>query len=70
MSWVGAQPVTKKQRPAAPVNSRSVPSVLRSVGTTTRVADVKKTVVPKKGEKTNKPSSPKQGFMSLMRFLP
>ena len=66
MSWVGAQPVTRKQRPAAPVNSRSVPSVSRSVGTTTRVADVKKTVAPakssppKKGDKTNKPSSPKQ----------
>ena len=36
------------------------------MGTTTRVVDVKKTVTPaklsppKKGEKTNKPSSPKQ----------
>ena len=66
LSWVGAQPVTRKQRPAAPVNSRSVPSVSRSVGTTTRVADVKKTVAPakssppKKGEKTNKLSSSKQ----------
>ena len=66
VSWVGTQPVTRKQRPAAPVNSRSVPSVSRSVGTTTRVADVKRAVAPakssppKKGEKTNKPSSPKQ----------
>ena len=66
VSWVGTQPVTRKQRPAVPVNSRSVPSVSRSVGTTTRVADVKRVVVPakssppKKGEKTNKPSSPKQ----------
>ena len=65
-SWVGAQHVTRKQRLAASVNSRSVPSVSRSVGTTTRVADVKKTVAPakssppKKGEKTNNPSSPKQ----------
>ena len=45
VSWVGAQPVTRKHRPAAPVNSRSVPSVpsvSRSVGTTTRVANVKK----------------------------
>ena len=64
--WVGAQSVTRKQRPAAPVNSRSVPSVSRSVGTTTQVADVKKTVAPakssppKKGEETNKPSSPKK----------
>ena len=68
MSWVWAQPVTRKHRPAAPVNSRSVPSVSRSVGTTTQVADVKKTVAPakssppKRGEKTNKPSSPKKQF--------
>ena len=48
MSWVGAQPVTRKQRPAASVTSRPVPSVSRSVGTTTRVADVKKTVAPVK----------------------
>ena len=36
------------QGSTAPVNSRSVPSVSRSVGTTTRVADVKKTVAPAK----------------------
>ena len=54
-SWVGDQPVTRKQRTAAPVNSRSVPSVSRSVGTTTRVADVKKTVTPAKS------SPPKKG---------
>ena len=66
VSWVGAHPVTMKQRPAAPVNSRSVPSVSRSVGTTTRVADVKQTEAPakssppKKGEKNNQPSLPKQ----------
>ena len=64
MSWVGAQPVTRKQRPAASVTSRPVPSVSRSVGTTTRVADVKKTVAPaksspKKDPKSSKPSSPK-----------
>ena len=41
VSWVGAQPVTRKQRPPASVTSRPVPSVSRSVGTTTRVADVK-----------------------------
>ena len=45
--WVGAQPVTRKQRPAASVTSRPVPSVSRSVGTTTRVADVKQVVPPK-----------------------
>ena len=51
---------------SAHVNSRSVPPVSRSVGTATRVTDVKKTVAPanssppKKGEKTNKTSSPKQ----------
>ena len=32
VSWVGAQPVTRKQRPAASVTSRPVPSVSRSVG--------------------------------------
>ena len=42
VSWVGAQPVTEKQRPAASVTSRPVQSVLRSVVTPTRVADVKK----------------------------
>ena len=64
VSWVGAQPVTRKQRPAASVTSRPVPSVSRSVGTTTRVADVKQVVPPKssppmKNTKSSKPSSPK-----------
>ena len=65
VSWVGAQSVTRKQRPAASVTIRPVPSVSRSVGTTTRVADVKKTVAPakssspKKDPKSSKPSSPK-----------
>ena len=65
MSWVGAQPVTRKQHPAASVTIRPVPSVSRSVGTTTRVADVKKNVAPakssspKKDPKSSKPSSPK-----------
>ena len=36
VSWVGAQPVTRKQRPTASVTSRPVPSVSRSVGTPTR----------------------------------
>ena len=71
--------VIRKQRPSASVTSRPVLSVSRSVGTTTRVADVQKTVAhaksspPKKGEKYNKPSSPKQLviylFMSLMHIL-
>ena len=64
VSWVGAQPVTRKQRPAASVTIRPVPSVSRSVGTTTRVADVKQVVPPKssppmKNTKSSKPSSPK-----------
>ena len=64
VSWVGAQPVTRKQRPAASVTSRPVPSVSRSVATTTRVADVKQVVPPKssppmKNTKASKPSSPK-----------
>ena len=63
VSWVGAQHVTRRQRPAAPSTSRLHPSVSRSVGTTTRVVDVKKPVVPtkssppKKNTKLNKPSS-------------
>ena len=65
VSWVGPQPVTRRQRPAAPPTSGPLPSVSRSVGTTTRVVDVKKPVVatksspPKKDTKSNKPSSPK-----------
>ena len=65
VSWVGAQPVTRNQRPAASVTIRPVPSVSWSVGTTTRVADVKKTVAPakssspKKVPKSSKPFSPK-----------
>ena len=64
VSWVGAQPVTRKQRPAVTVTSRPVPSVSRSVGTTTRVVDVKhvvppKSSPPKKDTKSSKPSSPK-----------
>ena len=64
MSWVGPQHVTRRQRPTAPSTSRPLPSV-SSVGTTTRVVDVKKPVVanksspPKKDKKSNKPSSPK-----------
>ena len=58
------QPATRKQRPAASVTSRSVPSVSRSVGTTLCVADVKQVVPPKssppmKNTKSSKPSSPK-----------
>ena len=59
-----AQPVKRKLRPAASVTSRPVLSVSRSVGTTTRVADVKQVVPPKssppmKNTKSSKPSSPK-----------
>ena len=66
VSWVRAQPVARKQRPAAPVTSRPVLPVSRPVGPTTRVADVNKTVALvkssplKKGELSSKPSSPKQ----------
>ena len=65
VSWVRAQHVTRKQRHAASVTIRPVPSISRSVGTTSRVADVKKTVAPakssspKKDPKSCKPSSPK-----------
>ena len=76
VSWVGPQPVTRSQRPAAPSTSRPLPSISRSVGTTTRVVDVKKPVV------ANKSSPPKKDknltnllhrsfhlFMSLMPIL-
>ena len=46
VSWVGAQPVTRKQCPAASVTSRPVPSVSRSVGTPNCGADVQKHVAP------------------------
>ena len=65
LSLSGAQPVTRKQRPSASVTIRPVPSISRSVGTTTRVADVKKPMVPtklsppRKDTKSYKPSSPK-----------
>ena len=65
VSWIGAQPVTRKQRPAASVTSRPIPSVSRSVGTPTRGADVQKPVAPagssppRKDKTSNKPSSPK-----------
>ena len=63
-SWVGAQPVSRKPRPAASVTSRPVSSVSLSVGTPTRGADVHKPVAstrsspPKKDKTPNKPSSP------------
>ena len=66
VSCVGPYPVTWKQRPAVSVTNRPVTSVSRSLGTTTRVTDVKKTTAParlsppKKGEKSTKPFSSKQ----------
>ena len=64
VSWVRAHPVIQEQHPAASVTSRSLPSVSRSVGTTTHVMDVNKHVVPTKSSppkdtKSNKPSLPK-----------
>ena len=61
VSWVGAQPATRKHGPAASVTSRPVPSVSRSVGTTTRVADVvpPKSSHPMKNTQSSKPCSPK-----------
>ena len=44
MSRVGSLHVTRRQRPAASSASKPVPSVSRSVGTTTRMADVMETV--------------------------
>ena len=65
LMYRGLGPVTRKQRLAASVTSRPVPSVSRSVGTPTRGADVQKHVSParsspqKKDKTSNKPSSPK-----------
>ena len=54
VSWVGAQPVTRKQRPAASVTSRLVPSVSRLVATPTRGVDVAPTrSSPPKKDKTS-----------------
>ena len=57
VSLVGAQPDKRKQRPAASVTSRPVPSISRSVGSTTRVADVKQVVIT-----SNKEHKIKQTF--------
>ena len=79
ISWVGAQPGARKQRPAASVTSRPVPSVSRSVGTTTRVADVQKPVAPAKSSPPKKDQTSSKPFrqsntihllMSLMPILP
>ena len=61
VSWVWAQPVTRKQRPAASVTIRPVS---RSVGTTTHVADVKKTVAPAESSSPKKESKIKQTFFT------
>ena len=63
-SCVGVQPVTRKQRPAASVTSRPDPSVSRSVCTTTRVADVKKTVSPAKSSPLKKDPQSNQTFFA------
>ena len=65
VSWVGAQLVTRKQHPAASVTSRPLPSISRSVDTTTHVANIKtvapiKSSPPKKNPQSNKPFYPKQ----------
>ena len=63
VSWVVAQSVTRKQRPAASVTNRPVSSVSRSVATTTRVADVKQ-VVPPKVITSNEEHKSKQTFFT------
>ena len=64
VSWVGPQPVTRRQRPAAPSSSRPLPSVSRSVGTTTRVVNVKKPVVATKSSPAKKDKQIKQTFFN------
>ena len=49
VSWVGAQPIIRKQRPAASFTSSPVPSVLQSVAPT-------KSSPPKTDTKSSKPS--------------
>ena len=74
---LGAQPVTRKQCHTAAVTSRPVPSISRSMGTTTRVADVQKTVawlnhhLQRVNNLTNplRPSNRLNLVMSLMRIL-
>ena len=44
VSWILSEPVTWKLCPAASVIHRPIPSISRSMGTSTRVADVKKSV--------------------------
>ena len=68
VSWVGAQPVTRKQRPAASVTSRPVPSVSRSVGTTTRVADAQKPVAPARSSPSEEGQNIKQTFFFTKGF--
>ena len=74
VSKVGLEHDTWKQRPAVSITNRSVTSVSRSVGTTTRVAVVNKTAAPsrssplKKGEKSFNPCLSKQQGVFVPEF--
>ena len=62
--WVGAQPVSQKKHPVASVTSMPVPSISRSLGTTSRMVVGNKPVVPTKSSppkdtNLNKPTSTK-----------
>ena len=73
-SRLGTWPVTRRQSHAASSTSRPVPSVSRSDGTFTHVADATKTVAPiksspsKTDEKFSKPSSPKQQIAPVHKY--
>ena len=75
VSWVWSEPVMRRQHPVVSATNKQVPSVPRSVGTTTRVADVNKTMAPISHHlrgRVNKPANPLRQsnrfhlFMSLL----
>jgi len=55
VSWLGSEPIKRRQRSAVSVPNKPVIVASRSVGTTARASEIAKTVAPEK------PSSPKQG---------
>ena len=68
VSWVGVQHVTRNQRPAMSTTNRPVPSVSRSVGTSTRVADVIKTATPVKSSPPKKGTQPNKNIRQRNRL--
>ena len=69
VSLVGPEPVTRKQRLSVSVTNRSVVSVSRSVKTTTRVADVKKTMAPVNSSPAENGDKTQQTFIAKATCL-